>query len=143
MALVSTRGDGSSWPAPHESGHRANPWLTYSRPVAGEYPLINLWTSDEGYVLTAELPGVAAEDLDIAVCDNIVTLRGIRKPEPSENGQTYHRRERGLGPFSRSLELPFEVDAKNVEATLRHGVLHLVLPRSEKDKPKKIQIQTA
>lgn len=143
MALVSTRGDGRSWPAPHEFGPRVNPWLSYSHRVAGEYPLINLWASDAGYVLTAELPGLAAEDLDIAVCDNTVTLRGVRKPEPCENGHTYHRRERGLGPFSRSLELPFEVDAEKVEATLRHGVLHLVLPRSEKDKPKKIQIQTA
>jgi len=55
----------------------------------------------------------------------------------------YHRQERGYGKFTRSLELPFRVDAKNVEATFNNGVLTITMPRAEEDKPKKISVKVA
>jgi len=112
-------------------------------PTVGQFPAVNIWAGDEDYVLTAELPGVEPEKLDIAVHGNTVTLRGSYGPQESENGRTYHRRERWSGNFARSFQLPFEVDAEKVEAKLENGVLRLVLPRSEKDKPRKIEVKSA
>jgi len=108
-----------------------------------EYPAVNLWRGDEDVVLTAEIPGVETDDLDIAVHDNTLTLRGSRKAETLQEGETYHRQERGTGSFVRSVQLPFEVEADKVEAKLEKGILHLTLPRAEADKPKKIEVKTA
>jgi len=109
---------------------------------AREYPALNLWRSDEDMVLTAEIPGVEADDLDISVHDNTLTLRGSRPADTLQEGETYHRQERGSGSFVRSVQLPFEVDANKVEARLEKGTLRLTLPRAEADKPKKIEVKT-
>jgi len=110
--------------------------------TAREYPAVNLWTGDEVVVLTAEMPGVEATDLDIAVHDNTLTLRGLRKADTLQEGETYHRQERGSGGFVRSVQLPFAVEADKVEAKLEKGILRLTLPRTEAEKPKKIEVKT-
>jgi HSP20 family protein len=92
--------------------------------------------------VTAEIPGVEASDLDISVHNNTLTLRGSVSPEKAEEGRKYHRRERAGGSFARSWQLPFEVDREKVDAKLTNGVLELTLPRSVKDKPKKIQVKS-
>lgn len=107
------------------------------------FPALNVWTNQDGAILTAELPGVSPEDLDISVIGETLTLSGERKSDLIEEEVRYHRQERGYGKFTRSLELPFRVDATRVEATFDKGVLHLTLPRAETDKPKKITIKTA
>jgi HSP20 family protein len=114
---------------------------SYSR-TAREYPAVNLWRGDEDVLLTAELPGLQAGDLDISVQDNTLTLRGERKPDTLQEGETYHRQERGTGSFVRSIQLPFEVDPDKVEARLEKGILRLTLPRAEADKPKKIAVKS-
>jgi HSP20 family protein len=103
---------------------------------------MNVWTDEDSAVVTAELPGVILEDLDISVEDNTLTLRGTRQPEEVE-GATYHRRERRHGKFARTFQFPFRVDAEKVDATFKSGVLSIVLPRAEEDKPRKITVKAA
>jgi len=106
------------------------------------FPAVNLWTGEEGAVITAELPGVESGDLDISVVGDTVTLRGSRSGHQPGEGDTYHRRERGMGRFARTIQLPFRVEANEVEATMRDGVMTLTLPRAHADRPKKIEIKT-
>jgi HSP20 family protein len=117
-------------------------WPTsYPGRAAPRYPAVNVWTNDEGSVITAELPGMAPEDIDLSVEDDTLTLRGARNVDELEAGATYHRRERGTGAFARTVQLPFRVEGENVEATFEKGILNISLPRAEEDKPKKIAIK--
>lgn len=102
-------------------------------------PAFNLWTDETGAVLTSELPGVQLEDLDITVSGSQVSVASGRSEEIAER-QRPVRRERLQGKFQRAFKLPFSVDSNKVEATLVNGVLHVVLPRAESDKPRKIEI---
>jgi HSP20 family protein len=118
-------------------------WPTaYRWRAAPSYPAMNVWTNEEGGVVTAELPGLAPEDIDISVQDDTLTLRGRREPDELEEGAAYHRRERGTGAFARTVQLPFRVEGDKVEATFEKGVLNISLPRAEEDKPKKIAIKS-
>jgi HSP20 family protein len=103
-----------------------------------EFPAVNVWTKEDGAVLTAEVPGLKAEDIDISVTGSSLTIRGERKPETTQG--EYHRREREAGSFVRAIDLPFRIDAERVEASFAHGVLTLTLPRAEADKPRKISV---
>ncbi len=103
------------------------------------FPAINVYAHQDGIVITAELPGVKEDDLDITVHRDTVTLRGQRQDQP-EGAQGYHRRERRTGSFGRTFSLPFNVDPQRVEATLRNGILTLTLHRPEQDKPKRIRV---
>ena len=104
------------------------------------FPAMNAWTNEDSAVITAELPGVSIEDIEIAVERNTLTLRGRREPEEIAEGASYHRRERRFGGFNRAFRLPFLVDSEGVKAELKNGLLTIVLPRAEADKPKKIAI---
>lgn len=110
-------------------------------PTRTDYPPVNIWTGKDDIVLTAELPGIESEDLDISVHENILTLRCAPREQEPREGQTYHRRECARTGFNRSWRLPFEVDGDKVEAKLENGILKLTLPQSEAGKPKKIQIK--
>ena len=107
------------------------------QPAAG-FPAINAYANEDGIALTAELPGVRAEDLDISVFRDTLTLRGTR--QAAEEAQTYHRRERLHGEFVRTVSLPFQVDPERVEANMQDGLLRLSLHRPEEDKPKRIKV---
>jgi len=112
------------------------------RPAPG-YPAMNLWTSENGLKLTAEVPGVHPEDIDINVVGETLTLSGERKTDDLNEGARYHRQERGYGKFTRSIQLPFPVNVNQVEATFKNGVLNVSLPRAEEDKPRKITVKSA
>ena len=111
--------------------------------AAAAYPAMNVWTNADGAVITAELPGMNPDDLEISVQGDTLSLRGSRSAEEVGEEVTYHRRERGTGQFNRSFQLPFNVDASKVDANYERGVLHIFLPRSESDKPKRIQVKSA
>jgi len=111
--------------------------------VAPGYPAINVWANDEGLVVTAELPGVKADDIDISVVGNTLTLSGQRQPDKLKNGEKYHRRERRQGKFTRTFELPFGIEANKVNALFERGALHISLPRAEDEKPRKIAVKSA
>jgi HSP20 family protein len=102
---------------------------------------MNVWTSEDNAVLTAELPGCNPDALDISVVSDTLTLSGSRAQKELEEGATYHRRERTCGGFTRTFQLPFTVDPNKVEASFERGVLKVTLPRAEADKPKKIEVK--
>ena len=105
------------------------------------FPAINISTDEEKMLVTAEVPGLRAEEIDIAVEGNTLTLKGERKAPESNEKDTWHRRERRYGTFTRIVELPYSVDSDKVEARLQNGVLHLQLPRAEAERPRRITIQ--
>jgi HSP20 family protein len=104
------------------------------------FPPVNLYETEDAYVLTAEVPGLAPGDLEISLEGSTVTLRGERKP-PSEEGASVHRSERPAGGFRRAIDLPIPIDADKVEAVHRHGVLTLRLPKAPEHRPRQIQVK--
>jgi HSP20 family protein len=105
---------------------------------------VNLYESEAGYVLTAELPGLASPDFEISVEGNRVTLRGERKVDYPDDGRTsIHRRERPSGIFRRSVELPAPLDPDKAEAVYRNGVLMLRVPKARSHQPRQITVQTS
>lgn len=109
-------------------------------PAAAGFPAMNVHAGPDGVAVTAEMPGVARDDLEVSVHRDTLTLKGERRGPQLEDGSGYHRRERGAGRFVRTLSLPFPVDPERVEASLEDGVLRLSLARPESDKPRTIQI---
>lgn len=107
------------------------------------FPPLNLYSNGEEAVLKAEVPGLSAEGIDISVENDRLTIKGERKPEELEEGLTRLRGERQVGAFSRSVQLPWDVDNDKVKASYKQGVLTVRLPRSEVSKPKRIQIEAA
>jgi HSP20 family protein len=111
--------------------------------MAPGYPALNVWTGTDSAVMTAELPGVDPESIDISIVGETLTLSGQRPQEELPENARYHRQERGYGRFTRAFQLPFLVDANGVEARFEKGVLEISLPRAEADKPKKITVKAA
>ena len=115
-------------------------------PKSTEMPQVNMWTDPDQITLNAELPGIDIEKLNVRAIDDIISIEGERElPEkPDEkNGVIYHRRERTNGKFRRAFQLPYKIDPDKIEAKYSKGVLHIVLPRLEADKPKKINISVS
>jgi HSP20 family protein len=112
-------------------------------PFTEEFPVINVWVGKDDAIVTVELPGIDRDKMDISIVGDTLTLTGTREPETLKEGESYHRRERNSGKFTRTLELPFHVEAGKVEAKYEKGIVSITLPRSEADKPKKISIKTA
>ncbi len=113
------------------------------RRQAAGYPAVNIWSGEEGAILTTEIPGVHVDDLDISVVGDTITLSGSRNAPEIGEDESYHRQERGFGRFSRTMQLPFPVEVQKVDAQYRDGVLKISLPRSEADKPKKISVKNS
>ena len=114
------------------------------RARAARFPAVNVWTNDqEGVIVSAELPGVTPEALDISVTADTLTISGSRSPEDLPEGAQYHRRERYCDEFSRTVQLPYTVDTNQVEASAENGVLKITLPRAEAEKPKQIDVKTS
>ena len=107
------------------------------------YPALDVRSNGDEIVIRAELPGFAAGDVDISLEQNVLTLKGAREAEEKTEGDVYHRQERWTGEFSRSLEMPCEVDEGKVAAEFSNGVLTIRLPRVEEHKPKRIEIQAS
>ncbi len=114
---------------------------TRTRTAPG-YPAVNVWANQDGVMVTAEVPGISPDDIDISVVGDTLTLSGERRPDDGEEVR-YHRRERGYGRFTRALQLPYTVNVDGVEASFKNGVLNITLPRAEQDKPRKIAVKTA
>ncbi|MCW5700519.1 MAG: Hsp20/alpha crystallin family protein [Rhodospirillales bacterium] len=110
-------------------------------PQAVEFPPMNLWRGPEGVIVTAEVPGIGLQDMEITVHQNALIIKGRREQPTHAAGVSYHRQEREYGPFARTVTLPFNVDPDSVKATAQNGVLMIELPRPEADKPKRIQIR--
>jgi HSP20 family protein len=112
--------------------------LRRNRPT---YPLLNVWSSADGVIIDAELPGVDSKDVDVSVMGDELTLRGKVNMQEPRNGETWHRQERPSGEFVRTLQLPFRANAGGVKASYKNGLLRLTVPRSEEEKPRKIVVE--
>jgi HSP20 family protein len=104
-------------------------------------PALDISERKDAYLVTVELPGMKAEDLDITMEDGLLTIQGERQftAEPSE--QQFHRVERRYGAFRRSITLPAHVMAKGIEASFEDGVLQILVPKAEEAKAKHIQVR--
>jgi len=107
-----------------------------------EYPAMNVWMSDDKAVVDVELPGVQPGDVEVTVLENTLTVSGNRPTDGDDGKRTWFKRERPLGRFRRTLELPFAVEADKVAASYRNGILRITLPRAESDKPRTVPIET-
>ena len=105
----------------------------------GAFPAVNVYETEDQYLLRADVPGVDPKDLDLSIAENTVTLTG-KRDDVQEDVQ-YYRRERPVGSFSRTLTLAERVDADKVTADCKNGVLTVVVPKTEAAKPKSIAIK--
>lgn len=114
---------------------------TYPQHVATRrFPLVN-FSEDEGHVyIEALVPGVDPKDTELTVLRNTITISGERKPFVEQKGQIVHRSEAGSGKFSRTLELPVDIDPDKVSAEYREGILSISLGKADHVKARKISI---
>jgi HSP20 family protein len=105
---------------------------------------MNVSETDKEIRITAELPGVDQNDVDVSLDDDVLTIRGEKKFEQKEEKENFHFVERSYGTFQRSVRLPFPVDPEQVKASFENGVLTVSLPKTaQQERSRKIQIQSA
>lgn len=115
--------------------------MVRARGIGGETPAMDVYETDDDVVVKTALPGVKAEDIDITVTGDTLTIKGQFKEEEDVKEENYIRRERRQGSFMRSIALPTFVDADNAEANFEDGILKLTLPKKPEAKAKSIQVK--
>ncbi len=109
--------------------------------IAGVFPLTNVFEDKDNYYIRAELPGIKADELDISVTADSLSISGERKIAMEKENARYHRREREAGKFSRMISLPSQVDPEKADARSANGVLTVVLPKAQAATPKQIAVK--
>ena len=104
-------------------------------------PALDVFETQEKFVITMELPGVSPDDVDISVEDSTLMVRGERKFYSEQQEESFLRIERRFGEFTRSLTLPSTADAESIQASFDQGVLTIEVPKREEAKPRKISIK--
>jgi len=94
-------------------------------------PQLDISEIDDHIKITAELPGLDREDVNVNLVDDVLTISGEKKKEVEEEGENYYRTERTYGAFERAVRLPSEIDADEVDAVFEKGVLTITLPKTE------------
>jgi HSP20 family protein len=108
----------------------------------GVYPPVNVFADKDGYVVKLEVPGIAPEEVEIEAEGRTLKVSGKREVPPPTEG-SFHRRERGTGQFARSFQLPADVDMTRAEASYKHGILSVRVPKKEDAKPRQITVKAA
>jgi len=103
-------------------------------------PSVDIYENKDQIVLEAELPGMKKEDFDLAIENNVITLRGERRFEKADDTDNYHRVERSYGQFTRSFTLPQTVSGEGATAEYNNGVLRVTLPKREEAKSRRIEV---
>lgn len=103
-------------------------------------PVANISETDREYLIKAELPEVSKKDVEVTVNEGVITIRGERRYERTDESEKQHRVESFYGSFARSFTLPPDVDASKIYAESKDGVLRVHLPKTEQRKPKPIEI---
>ena len=122
--------------------HREVNRMLDRRQATAEFPPVNVWANADGALVIAEIPGIAPDDVGLSVSGGMLTLRGERGADAEALG-TRSRAERPRGAFSRTIEMPFQIDSAKVEARCENGLLSVRLPRADSDKPRKIAVRGA
>jgi HSP20 family protein len=104
-------------------------------------PLVDIAEDEKEYVIKAELPEVTKDDVKVSLQEGVLTITGERKFEKEEKGKKYHRVERAYGSFARSFSLPEDAEPTKGQAEFKDGVLKVHLPKSEKAKPKSVEVK--
>ena len=103
---------------------------------------MNVSETDKEIRITAELPGVTEQDIDVSLDDDVLTIRGEKKFERKDDKENFHFVERSYGTFQRSLRLPFSIDPEQVQASFENGVLTVTLPKTgRQERSRRIQVQ--
>ena len=117
---------------------RPNMW---SGLAAGQIAVpVDLWETNDAYHVTADLPGLTPDQIDINVTSDTVSLSGEVKGKTDVTSEGWLRQERRVGKFQRAFTLPVQIDPDKVQATFEHGVLELVLPKADQVKPRTIKV---
>ena len=114
------------------------PWL-----ITRQFPAVNLYDASDRYVLTAQLPGMSSEDLELSITGETLTVRGERKRPEGVSDDSYRRQERQTGRWTRTVTLPDRVDSTSVTAGFSHGILTVTLPKAESAKPRQITVSAS
>jgi HSP20 family protein len=119
----------------------ASPWRRLVPSEAVWVPELDIYEDENSIVVSADLPGMKADNIDVSVSGNMLSISGEKKKEEEKKGRSYYRLEKSSGSFSRRIELPSAVDSKKISASYKDGVLEVTLPKVEKAKPKKVKVQ--
>lgn len=104
-------------------------------------PAVDIMESERDIVIVAEIPGVSEKDMDIQVSEGVLSMRGEKKFPDDKQGDSYYRLERSYGKFSRSFAIPASVDHSKVRASIKDGVLKIVLTKRNEEKPQTIKVE--
>ena len=131
-----------SWPDVGDLRRRVNELFERASGAAARsaiFPAVNLYETPDSYVLSAELPGLRSEDIEVTLERDRLTLSGTRRIEHPKDA-SLHRVERRAGSFRRAVQLPKEVDGEKVEASYRNGVLRVRIPKAPEHQPRRITV---
>jgi HSP20 family protein len=103
-------------------------------------PTVDVSETEKEIIVSAEIPGVEAKNIDVNLDGSVLTIKGERKREREEKEESFHRIERSYGSFYRALQLTSEVDGERIKATYKKGVLRITLPKTKRETGKKIEI---
>ena len=104
-------------------------------------PVVDISETNDEYLIKAELPGIEKKDIKVTINEGVLTMHGERKQEKEEKGKRFHRIERSYGSFVRTFSIPDDVDETRVKAEHKDGMMYLHMPKSEKAKPKSIEVK--
>ena len=118
-------------------------WPEWPRSWGEEYsPSFDMYEKNGNYVVKAELPGIEKDDISIDIDNDVVTISGKKESKHEEKDTNYYLKESRYGSFSRSFRLPSEVQEDKVDATMKDGVLNVVIPLKKSPKARKIEIKS-
>jgi len=145
MALLSTRRHDNDLARLHRDmddlfGSFLGSWPAWSE--RNVWPAIDVTENGDSIVVNAEVPGCKADDIDISVQGNTLTISGEKKHQTEKKEKGYYHIERSYGSFRRDVNLPTDVDTAGIEAAYKDGVLTVTLPKSEKVKPVKVKVKS-
>jgi HSP20 family protein len=118
---------------------RTSDWLQSGPSGSGSYPPVNVFRKGDDFVAITEVPGIDKSNLEIQVKGNTIRIAGAKSVSYPDEA-SLHRRERLAGRFDRTVTLPVGIEADGVKAECRDGILVLLLPRAEREKPKSIKV---
>ncbi len=133
---------GSLWDEMARMNKEMNRFFGHTESVSrtGVFPPVNVYDDGESFVVTAEIPGIDPEALEIEATQDSLTIKGERNPKVGEEGESFHRKEREYGTFSRSLNLRQPVDPDKIRAEYNQGVLEVRLPKAAEAIPRKVPV---
>ena len=108
---------------------------------AGFAPALDIEETADAFLVTVEMPGVDPKNVEVTALGTELTIKGEVKPAEEHKDRTWHRRERRSGTFLRSLSLPVPIDADQIKAVSKNGILELVLPKKAEARPRAIKVQ--